>query len=56
MWGGSFGVRFVDLGVRWRCKVDKYREIGSLGVGFVILRVRWREERLGRLPIENGSQ
>ena len=21
----------MDLGVRWRCKVDKYREIGSLG-------------------------
>ena len=56
MWGGSFGVRFVDLGVRWRCKVDKYREIGSLGVGFVNLRVRWREEGLGRLPIENYSQ
>ena len=53
----NLGVRFVDLGVRWRCKVDKYRENSKFrGVRFVILRVRWREECLGRLPIENDSQ
>ena len=37
-------------------KVDKYREKREFGGGgFVILGVRWREERLGRLLMNNDS-